>query len=132
MGPAELLFTNDAFYVAFNAGDLTAMEALWAREHPVACLHPGWPLLLGRDPVMDSFRRILDNPRQGSVEVYGAQVLPGPALHAVFCYEKIGDTVLVATNVFAGEGGRPRLVLHQAGPCAEPPEPGPDDTGPLQ
>jgi hypothetical protein len=132
MGPAELLFANDAFYLAFNAGDADAMEALWAREHPIACVHPGWPLLLGREAVLDSFRRILGNPRQSPVEVYGARVLRGPALHAVLCYEKVGDTVLVASNAFAREGGRPRLVHHQAGPCAEPPDPGPADVPPLQ
>lgn len=132
MGPAELLFANDAFYLAFNAGDVDAMEALWAREHPVACVHPGWPLLLGHEQVMDSFRRILDNPRQQAVTIYGAQVLQGPAVHAVLCYEKVGDTVLVATNVFAREGARPRLVHHQAGPCAEPPDPGPAEVTTLQ
>ena len=35
----------------------------------------------------------------------------------VVCYEVIGTTVLVATNLFRKEDGAWRLAHHQAGPC---------------
>src|SRR5438128_8412277 len=38
----EVLEANAAFYAAFAQRDADAMDALWAREVPVACLHPGW------------------------------------------------------------------------------------------
>ena len=44
-----LLFANEAFYAAFAGHDYAAMEALWARHAPVACIHPGWGVLEGRE-----------------------------------------------------------------------------------
>jgi hypothetical protein len=35
----------------------------------------------------------------------------------VICYETMGDTVLVATNIFVREAGTWKLAHHQAGPC---------------
>ena len=37
-----ILFANEAFYHAFADGDSAAMEALWASQTPVCCIHPGW------------------------------------------------------------------------------------------
>src|SRR5689334_748063 len=55
----EVLAANDAFYAAFARRDAAAMDALWAREAEVACLHPGWEALFGREAVVESWRRIL-------------------------------------------------------------------------
>jgi len=55
----EVLEANAAFYAAFEQRDPEAMDALWAREAPVACLHPGWEPLFGREAVVGSWRRIL-------------------------------------------------------------------------
>jgi hypothetical protein len=48
----EVLAANERFYRAFSEGDLESMSALWAQHAPVACLHPGQPVLLGRDAVL--------------------------------------------------------------------------------
>jgi hypothetical protein len=37
-----VLDANSAFYRAFAARDVAAMEAVWSGERPVACIHPGW------------------------------------------------------------------------------------------
>ncbi|TMA07756.1 MAG: DUF4440 domain-containing protein, partial [Deltaproteobacteria bacterium] len=55
----EVLEANAAFYAAFTQRDADAMDVLWAREVPVACLHPGWEPLSGREEVVSSWRRIL-------------------------------------------------------------------------
>ena len=49
---AAVLFANDAFYLAFCNRDLDAMDAIWARETPITCNHPGWDPLSDRDEVM--------------------------------------------------------------------------------
>ncbi len=67
LDPALLLFANDAFYRAFTSRDYAAMEGLWARAHPVMCLHPGWPALFGREDVLGSWQRILGNPQAPSI-----------------------------------------------------------------
>src|SRR5690606_19667007 len=61
MSDAEVLAANERFYDAFAGRDADAMDALWAERSAVACLHPGWPPIRGRDEVLASFRSIFDN-----------------------------------------------------------------------
>ncbi|MDA1074296.1 MAG: nuclear transport factor 2 family protein [Proteobacteria bacterium] len=118
----EAEFANEAFYLAFAEKDIQAMDNIWAKSAPVLCLHPGWPLLSGRDDVMESWRSILSNPSQQPIDFYGVQ---SSALNsstvAVVCYELVGGSAMVATNVFVQEDGQPRIALHQAGFCGNPP-----------
>lgn len=114
---AKLLFANDAFYTAFNSRDAVAMDALWAHDTPVTCIHPGWQALTSRDEVMDSWQAILGNPKAPRITCRGARAVIKGEVGLVVCYEMIGGTVLVASNVFVREGDAWRLVHHQAGPC---------------
>jgi limonene-1,2-epoxide hydrolase len=121
-----LLRTNAAFYRAFADRDIEAMDELWAHTTPVACIHPGWPALHGRADVMTSWRAILlgaDAPDVRCEEVV-VSVIGETGL--VTCVERIGEDVLVATNLFAREQGLWQIVHHQAGPLAAP-EPGATD-----
>ncbi len=116
-------FANEAFYLAFEGKDFDAMANLWSSQREVVCLHPGWPALIGRDAVLESWRNILTNPRQGQVSFYNAscQQIAEDAVMVV-CYEQAGDAVMVATNIFAAEDERLCLVSHHAGYCANPPQ----------
>src|SRR5215467_15840185 len=58
----DVLAANLEFYRAFAARDLAAMDALWARRAPVACLHPGWTALRDRDEIIESWAGIFSNP----------------------------------------------------------------------
>ena len=53
---------NQAFYVAHEARDLAAMQAVWEHSDRVVCTHPGWPILRGWAAVEESWRRILEGP----------------------------------------------------------------------
>lgn len=123
MQDAEILFANDTLYHAFSEADIGALDALWARHHPVCCIHPGWPAITGREQVLESWRRILDNPEAPRIRPHHARVLAWGPLHAVICYEELETQMLTAFNLFVEEEGAPRLVHHQAGPCAQPPPP---------
>ena len=68
-----LLFANEAFYQAFANRDIEAMDEVWARDLPVACLHPGWPPLEGRDAVMQSWLSILANPQAPPIRCHDAR-----------------------------------------------------------
>jgi len=122
-----VLDANSSFYRAFAERDLAAMEELWAEDAPVACIHPGWDALRGREAVMRSWRDIL---RAGGALVSctsaSAHVLGEVAF--VVCGERLPDgPPLVATNVFRRERGRWRLCHHHAGMVAqamEEPPPG--------
>ena len=115
----EILAANQAFYDAFTRADLTTIEELWASLSPVACIHPGWDALHGRDDVLDSFRAILGGGRAPSVTCVDPTAMLLGETAFVICYEAIDGTHLVATNVFVREDGRWKLVHHQAGPMSE-------------
>lgn len=118
---ADILFANEAFYLAFQTKDLAAMEAIWARAAPVACTHPGWPSISGRDRVMQSWAAILANPETQDIAMRGARAHRCGDAAFVTCYELIGGGLLAATNIFVREDGGWKLVHHQAGPCNVPP-----------
>ena len=120
MGDAEaILFANEAFYRAFADRDIEAMDAVWAVEAKVTCIHPGWGLLEGRDQVMQSWLAILSNPQAPNITCVGAQAFVLGEAAYVVCFEKFDDTVLIATNSFVREGRRWRMVHHQGGPTSE-------------
>jgi ketosteroid isomerase-like protein len=122
MDEAALIDANAAYYRAFAARDLGAMNDLWAEE-AVSCVHPGWPALVGRTPVLASYRDIFLNPLQEAVTARDAQTLIDGADGRVFCVEEVGGGLLLATNWFRLIDGRWRLVHHQAGPLAMAPSP---------
>ena len=125
---AAVLTANQAFYDAFRNGDMATMRALWAEAAPVACAHPGAPLLVGREPVLESWNSILSQPERPEIVCFQPQVhILGDAAY-VTCYERLGpNAVLLATNILALEGDAWRFVHHHAGPTpvAPPQEPTP-------
>ena len=123
MGETErgaLLRTNAAFYRAFAERDIEAMDELWAHATPVACIHPGWPALHGREDVMASWRAILLGGEAPDIRCEQSVALLIGETGIVTCVERIGDDALVATNVFAREHGLWQIVHHQAGPISAP------------
>ncbi|MBY0276669.1 nuclear transport factor 2 family protein [Candidatus Binatia bacterium] len=114
----DVLAANAAFYRAFAARDLDAMEALWAHSPHVACTHPGWAALHGRDAVMASWRAILDGPDAPEISCSHESVIPGERMAVVLCVESLRGGSLAATNVFVREGSEWRIVHHHAGPIA--------------
>lgn len=125
----RVLTANEAFYDAFSARDGERMDALWARATAVTCLHPGWSALVGRGPVMESWRAILGSPGSPRLEATGARAFVVGEAAWVLCYEgpRGGPAMLVATNVFVREGGEWKIAHHQAGQVAVPPEPEPPE-----
>jgi ketosteroid isomerase-like protein len=114
-----VLDVNAAFYRAVTARDADAMATLWAEDHPVACIHPGSDVLVGRDAVLASWRAVLvpGGAPELSCSQAEANVLGDVAF--VTCHEVIRTGGrLAATNVYARERGAWRMVHHQATPIA--------------
>jgi ketosteroid isomerase-like protein len=114
---ADILAANAAYYDAFATGDFTAMSRIWADEQ-VSCIHPGWPALLGRAAILESYRRILGNADQDRIEPRNASVMVSGDEARVFCVEFVGGAALAATNMFRRAGGTWRMTHHQASPIA--------------
>ncbi|HUF87170.1 MAG TPA: nuclear transport factor 2 family protein [Thermohalobaculum sp.] len=108
-----VLDANEAFYRAMRAGDLDAMEALWARGRQVSCTHPDGPAIFGRGAVMASWRMIL---RHQPPEIHASEpqaIVTGRSA-MVLCRERIGPIELMASNAWVREDGAWRMVNHQA------------------
>ena len=118
---AELLFVNDAFYLAFHNRDVESMDRLWARQVTVSCAHPGWRTLVGRSQVMASWRGIFGHADSPAIVARGAEARGQGGAGLVTCYEVLGDTVLSATNVYFREQDEWRIVHHHASQCREVP-----------
>ena len=110
-----VLAANLEFYRAFTARDIAAMEALWARRGPVACLHPGWAALNEREAILDSWRNILSNPEAPRIACYDEQVFLYGDVALVLCEEELEGGTLAASNLFVREDGGWRLAHHHAG-----------------
>ncbi len=110
-----VLAANLEFYRAFAARDLKAMDALWARRAPVACLHPGWGALFDRGAILRSWEGILSHPQAPRIACYDERVLFYGEVALVLCEEELDGGTLAASNLFVREDGEWRLAHHQAG-----------------
>lgn len=116
---------NNAFYAAFDGGDLKAMEAVWSLRDDISVFHPNAKGISGRKAVMLSWRAILlegTPPDIAPVEL--ALILSGKTA-MVICEEDLGNARMIATNIYADEDGSWRLVHHQATPLPAVPDSGP-------
>jgi hypothetical protein len=108
------LRVNAALYASIADGDLAAMDALWARDEAVLCIHPGGAPLQGRVSVMASWNEIF---ARGGPPISHSQdsvsMIRGIAF--VNCLEHVGDTTLSASNVLVWESSAWRIVQHTAG-----------------
>ena len=118
-----VLFANDAFYLCFVGEDVDGMDALWASDAPVTCIHPGWEALYGREEVLESWRSIIAGGapnircREPEVSIYGD-------FANVICFEEMDGGYLIATNTFVREAGQWKMVHPQAGPTRGKPAEG--------
>ena len=117
----QVLFSNEAFYLAFSQKDATSMDALWSRRHPLVCVHPGWRRLTDRGEIMESWQRILAHPDQPGMDFLEPVVHAYAGLALVTCYEQLPGGVCLATNGFVFEEEGCRMVLHHSGACAHSP-----------
>jgi SnoaL-like domain len=110
-----VLAANLEFYRTFTARDLAAMEDLWARRAPVACLHPGWTALTDRAEIIASWTAILSGPDAPQIACFDERVMLFGDAALVLCEEELAGGTLAASNLFVREDGAWRLAHHHAG-----------------
>jgi len=113
----DILAANALYYSAFSSGDFARMSELWADED-VSCVHPGWPILIGRQAVLESYKNILRNPMQETIVVREEVAIVSARDGRVCCVEMAGDMPLATTNWFRRIHGLWRMIHHQASPIA--------------
>ena len=115
---------NRAFYRAIESLDNAAMEAVWDPDPSVTCVHPGWPLMAGRDKVLQSWYTIFDNTTLMQFTVTEYAVLVAGDLAWVVCTEslrsvvagRVNEATVEATNVFRRRDGQWRIAHHHGSP----------------
>ncbi|MFP8945270.1 nuclear transport factor 2 family protein [Streptomyces fenghuangensis] len=122
---------NAALYDAVERGDLDALAGAWLHDD-VSVVHPGWPVLTGRDEVLRSYALIMANTEYIQFFLTDVEVSVAGDTALVTCTENIlsggpaeedgsaGPLVgglVVATNVFRrAEDGRWRVWAHHGSP----------------
>jgi ketosteroid isomerase-like protein len=99
---------NESFYRAFESLNIEQMERVWAQGTEIQCGHPGWRILRGWDPVMESWRRIFENTPAIRFQLTDVSIQIQNALAWVTLYENIQSTVegqivtatVLTTNIF--------------------------------
>lgn len=121
----QVLDANRRFYEALERLDMDAMDACWADDDAVGCVHPGGPWLRGRDAVMAGWEAIMANTGYMELEVADVEVAVDDPVARVTCVERItaragegasATAEVAATNLFVLGAMGWRIVLHHASP----------------
>ena len=121
-----VLAANAAFYAAFQSLDLKRMEEVWLRAPHIKCVHPGWGLLVGWGPVMESWERIFSGTLEMRFTLTGVQAHVCGDLAWVVLTESIrhrdgkAEARVQATNLFERRDGPWLLVHHHGSPIYGP------------
>jgi ketosteroid isomerase-like protein len=128
----QIVAANDNFYRVFESFDIQKMADLWLREPYVVCVHPGWNILRGWEPVIESWRRIFENTSDIRFLLTDVSVRTRGSIAIVTLYENISSaadparvtTVVATTNMFEKRPGGWGMVHHHGSPVASaPPRP---------
>jgi ketosteroid isomerase-like protein len=111
---------NQAFYQAFETLKIEAMEQVWAKDADIQCGHPGWRILRGWGPVMESWKRIFENTPSMRFTLTDVNIHVIGAVAWVTLYENLNSSIqgqnysaaILTTNVFQKTADGWRMILH--------------------
>ena len=120
----EVTRANEAFYEAFESLDIAKMDAVWALQDYVTCVHPGWTLRTGWPQVRDSWVLIFNNTFSMEFELTDLQVQVAGDIAWVICVENISsrqgetlqETRVLATNLYERMGEEWKMIHHHGSP----------------
>jgi ketosteroid isomerase-like protein len=116
----EITQANQAFYRAFESLKIEAMEQVWAKDTDIQCGHPGWRILRGWGPVMESWKRIFENTPSMQFTLTDLQIQISGEIAWVTLYENLNSSIqgqnfsaaILTTNVFQKTADGWRMILH--------------------
>ena len=119
-----VLESNQNFYNAFNKSDLDLMTRAWLNDPIAKCIHPGWDVLTGFKPIIESWRRIFSAAQDLEIKLSHVEVIVSEDLAWVACQENLFSistsgvqlSKVHATNIFKQVAGEWKMILHHASP----------------
>ncbi|GIH70830.1 3-dehydroquinate dehydratase [Sphaerimonospora thailandensis] len=124
---------NEAFYHAFESGDLDKMSEVWIEDtddRVAMCVHPGWAMLAGRSSVLRSWALFMANTTYIQFVLSDVRTMLSGDVAVVTCTEDVlvpagtdelgfAAGVVVATNTFIRTESGWRLWLHHGSPVMQ-------------
>ena len=118
---------NAAMYEAFESADVDRMARVWDHVDPggLVCVHPGWPMLRGRDHVLRSWSAVMAGTDYIQFFLTDVQVSFVGDTAIVTCTENVltevtenplGASAVVATNVLVRRPDGWRVRVHHGSP----------------
>ena len=118
---------NTAMYEAFESADVDRMARVWDDVDPggLVCVHPGWPMLRGRDHVLRSWSAVMAGTDYIQFFLTDVQVSVVGDTAIVTCTENVltevtenpvGASAVVATNVLVRRVDGWRVRVHHGSP----------------
>ncbi len=112
---------EEAFYLAFQQGDIEMMMSVWSIDKDTTCIHPGGPRLEGRKDIRESWEQIFAHERGIKFEINHKRVLVENdiAIHHVIETISVNNELqseIVATNVYCKTKNGWHMILHHASP----------------
>jgi len=132
----EVTKANESFYRAFESLDIKRMESVWERDDAIQCGHPGWRILRGWQPVMESWRTIFENTPQIRFLLTDVTIEVRDGLAWVTLYENLNSSLegqnvtatILTTNIFRKGADGWRMIHHHGSAVMQPP---PDEDTPV-
>ncbi|MDQ3502588.1 MAG: nuclear transport factor 2 family protein [Actinomycetota bacterium] len=123
----DVAAANAALYEAFETADVDRMSRVWDEVDPdaVVCVHPGWPMLRGRDTVLRSWSAVMAGTDYIQFFLTDVQVTVLGDTAIVTCQENVltevseqgdGNAAVIATNVLVRRPGGWRVQVHHGSP----------------
>lgn len=124
----EVADANLAFYRAFESSDIKHMEALWASTSDIQCGHPGWRMLRGWGPVMESWQRIFETSPSMNFTLTDVHIEVRGDIAWATLYENLQGSVqgqsysaaILTTNMFQKTAEGWRMILHHGSSISQP------------
>ena len=125
---AKVLEANRSFYRALEDLSLEKMATVWLQEDWVKCVHPGWNLLEGWEPIRDSWQTMFEGTDSMRIRVGVQSVRVDGSTAWVCCTEDISSATgrrtssgsAQATNIFERRNEAWFLVHHHSSPILIP------------
>jgi ketosteroid isomerase-like protein len=121
---------NAEFYRAFETLKIEEMEKVWAKNADIQCGHPGWRVLRGWGPVMESWKRIFGNTPSIRFTLTDVKVEVRGDIAWVTLYENLNSSIqgqdysaaILTTNIFQRTPEGWRMILHHGSSVSQPPD----------
>lgn len=118
---------NAAMYEAFESADVDRMARVWDHVDPggLVCVHPGWPMLRGRDHVLRSWSAVMAGTDYIQFFLTDVHVAVTGGTAVVTCTENVltelteqgaTNAAVVATNVLVRRPDGWRVRVHHGSP----------------